>query len=157
MGIEWSEEPDPQDCERVKKLVSNTGVFSQDEIECAGELVSDTLSGREVYYFLFARYGDSLAGYSCYGEVPLTESGFDLYWIAVDPSSKGTGLAAEILDKTEDAVRKRGGTHLYAETSSTPHYEAARRFYLKNGFIEAARLKDFYKKGDDKVIYSKAL
>src|SRR3989339_2048844 len=55
MGIEWSEEPDPQDCKRVKELVSYTGVFSQAEIDCAGELVSDTLSGREIYYFLFAR------------------------------------------------------------------------------------------------------
>ena len=157
MGIEWSEEPDPQDCKRVKELVSYTGVFSQAEIDCAGELVSDTLSGREIYYFLFARQEGRLAGYSCFGEVPLTESGFDLYWIAVDPSSKGTGLAAEILRRTEESARNRSGTYLYAETSSTPQYEAARRFYLKNGFVEAARLKDFYKKGDDKVIYSKAL
>ncbi len=158
MDIVWSETPDAADCERVKALVSSTGVFSPSEIEVAGELVCDCLYKNEDYSFVFARKDkDDLAGYSCYGPVPLTESGYDLYWIAVNPSSSGKGLAKEVLARTEKSIVRAGGTHLYAETSSTPAYEAARRFYLKNGFTEAARLEDFYKKGDAKIIYSKRL
>jgi len=38
------------------------------------------------------------------------------------------------------------------ETSSLPHYELTRRFYLKHGYEQAAVLRDFYSDGDDMVI-----
>ena len=43
------------------------------------------------------------------------------------------------------------------ETSGRPDYEATRRFYRAAGFTEAGRVPDFYKPGDDCVVYYKAL
>jgi hypothetical protein len=43
------------------------------------------------------------------------------------------------------------------ETSSLPPYEPARRFYLKCGYGEVARIPDFYGPGDARVIFTKGL
>ena len=45
---------------------------------------------------------------------------------------------------------------IIAETSSQPKYDKARLFYERLGFMEAARIRDFYRVGDDKIIYIKA-
>jgi ribosomal protein S18 acetylase RimI-like enzyme len=46
---------------------------------------------------------------------------------------------------------------MYAETSGRPQYEPTRAFYERMGYQVAARLKDFYAPGDDKVIFARRL
>ena len=41
--------------------------------------------------------------------------------------------------------------------SSRADYEPTRAFYLRVGYVEEARLRDFYARGDDKVFYVKRL
>jgi hypothetical protein len=41
------------------------------------------------------------------------------------------------------------------ETSSQGGYERTRRFYDQAGYVEEARLRDFYKPGDDRITYVK--
>jgi ribosomal protein S18 acetylase RimI-like enzyme len=43
------------------------------------------------------------------------------------------------------------------ETSSSEDYNGTRDFYLRLGYKEAARIKDYYKDGEDKVVYEKRL
>lgn len=153
-----SEIPQDADVQAVMELVKKAGVFSDTEIAVAGDLVADALSGEDEYFFVFYRAPDrNLAGYSCYGPVCLTKSAYDLYWIAVDPAYRGTGLAEKILKLTHERIAQSGGDQVYAETSSLPHYEPARKFYLKKGYSELVRMKNFYKPGDDKVVYRKDL
>jgi GNAT superfamily N-acetyltransferase len=71
----------------------------------------------------------------------------------VDPAHRGSGLAEKILKLSHQRIQEVGGTQIYAETSSLPPYEPARKFYLKQGYTELVRMKDFYKPGDDKVVY----
>ncbi len=145
----------------VQKLVTDTGFFRPDEIDIAVELVEDVLRQGEGsgYRFLFADSpaGDSLAGYACYGRVPATRSGFDLYWIAVAPSAQRQGLGSRLLSATEVACRAEGGERLYADTSGRPDYAPTRAFYHRSGFVVAAVFPDFYADGDDKVVFSKLL
>ncbi|MBU6235805.1 MAG: GNAT family N-acetyltransferase [Alphaproteobacteria bacterium] len=151
-----SEIPLDADVQAVMALVTKAGVFSDTEIAVAGDLVADALSGEDEYYFVFYHAPDrSLAGYSCYGPICLTKSAYDLYWIAVDPAYRGTGLAEKILKLSHERIAKSGGDQVYAETSSLPYYEPARKFYLKQGYTELVRMKDFYKPGDDKVVFRK--
>lgn len=151
-----SEIPTDADVQAVMMLVKEAGVFSDVEIAVAGDLVADAIAGEDEYFFVFYRTPDArLAGYSCYGPVCLTKSAYDLYWIAVDPAYRGSGLAEKILKLTHERIAKAGGDQVYAETSSLPHYEAARKFYLKQGYAELVRMKNFYKPGDDKVVYRK--
>jgi hypothetical protein len=54
-------------------------------------------------------------------------------------------------------LREQGCGLLIAETSSTPKYDRTRLFYEKKGFLRLAQIKDYYRAGDDLVIYGKYL
>jgi ribosomal protein S18 acetylase RimI-like enzyme len=151
--VSWRDQPEPVDIARVRQLVVETGVFSDEEARVAAELVETTLSGAETYQFLFADDGDALAGYTCFDRIPLSAVSFDLYWIVVKPGLARSGLGRELLHRTANLVRAQGGLQIFAETSSRPPYAPARAFYARCGFTEAARLADFYDRGDDKLVY----
>lgn len=157
--LRWDETPTLADVESVRAITYSTNVFSPEEVRIAGELVHECVTGQDPdYAFVFARTRNKrLAGYACFGEIPLTKGRYDLYWIAIAPALQGKGLGAALMARVETRVRNSGGHILYADTSGRADYAPARRFYEELGFIEEARLKDFYKPGDDKVIYSKRL
>ncbi|MGQ9629941.1 MAG: GNAT family N-acetyltransferase [bacterium] len=98
---------------------------------------------------------DRPLGYVCYGPTPLTDGVYDLYWIVVAPKHQGKGIGGELLRYVEEKVGERGARMLLVETSSQPKYRGARAFYEGRGFVEVARVTDFYSIGDDKIIYRK--
>jgi hypothetical protein len=61
------------------------------------------------------------------------------------------------MNRCEVAIRQRGGWQITLETSSTPLYEKTRKFHMKCGYKEIARIPDFYDRGDDMVIFFKKL
>ncbi len=145
------------DPEKIRELVAQVKVFNEIEVQTAQELVEEALLDPAAYSFIFARENDRIVGYTCFSEIPLTNKRYDLYWIAVAKDQQGKGLSSQLIHMTEQKVKEEGGKALYAETSGTSDYEAARHFYFKVGYTEVARLKDFYRDGDDKVIYGKFL
>ena len=94
-------------------------------------------------------------GYACYGPIALTAASYDLFWIAVDQAFQGQKIGKILLEKSEQLIRQAGGRQVYIETSNRGQYASTRGFYLRCGYREAAVLKDFYDRGDDKVIYEK--
>ena len=144
---------DASDPPRLRALVEATGVFSAEEARVAAELAETTLDGSETYRWLIAEADGELIGYTCFDRIPLSKVAFDLYWIAVSPTARGTGLAAELMQRTTKFIHAKRGTQVFAETSSREPYAAARKFYLKAGFEQVARFEDFYEAGDDKVTY----
>jgi ribosomal protein S18 acetylase RimI-like enzyme len=152
-GIRWRRIVDAADPPKIRALVQATGVFTAEEVRVAGELAETTVAGTETYRFLIAERGGEILGYTCFDRIPLSKVSFDLYWIAIAPSERGTGLAHELMSRTSAFIKSKRGTQIYAETSSKDSYAAARAFYLKSGFEQAARLEDFYEPGDSKIIY----
>lgn len=152
-------QPQMEDIESVRRLISSTGFFSEEETVVAGELVEEALAKGEAsgYYFIFAGADGELVGYCCFGPVPLTRESFDLYWIAVAPERQGSGLGRCLMAAAEDAIGKRGGTRVYADTSSREQYLTTRSFYEACGYRQAALLPDFYAPGDGKIIYCRKL
>jgi RimJ/RimL family protein N-acetyltransferase len=51
----------------------------------------------------------------------------------------------------------RGERILLVETSGLPEFERTRAFYAKHGYEEEARIREFYRAGEDKVVFRKAL
>jgi ribosomal protein S18 acetylase RimI-like enzyme len=151
------DEVQKSDVAKIMQLVKEVGVFSEEEIEVSGKLIADALNGED-YHFLFLRNnaGDIIA-YSCFGEICMAKGRFDLYWLAVSKKWQGRKLASLILQKSEERIRAIGGKKLYAETSSLPEYSPARSFYIKYGFAQVAEINDFYKDGDNKVIFGKEM
>jgi GNAT superfamily N-acetyltransferase len=153
------DEPSAGDCAAVRALTSATGFFSDEEVTVAVELVEARLAQglASGYRFLFADGDDGLDGYVCYGPIALTQSSFDLYWIAVRPAAQRTGLGRRLMQAAEAEARALGATAMYVETSSRPQYEPTRAFYRRIGYRAAAELPDFYGPGDGQVIFAKRL
>lgn len=145
------------DRDAVRRLVESTEVFSATEADVAVELVDERLAHGEAseYYFVFAELDGRVVGYTCYGPIPLTASGFDLYWIAVDKSLHGRKIGRALLEESEKLIKQMGGRKVYIETSNRGQYAPTRGFYLRCGYIQAALLPEFYGPGDDKVIYAR--
>ena len=153
---------EPRDRPFIEKMVISSGNFNDIEVATALELVDEALNRGEESGYLFAvlEYGKKdrvVLGYACYGPVPLTQGAFDLYWIVVDPASQGKGFGRHLLEYVEADVLRRSGRMILIETSSQESYGATVRFYERSGYHLAARIRNFYRVGDDKLIYQKEL
>ncbi len=95
------------------------------------------------------------AGFAYYAPASMTDRGWYLYWIAVAKPIQVRGIGSRLLQAVEEDIDEKGGRVLWIETSSLPHYDPTRRFYLKHGYIQASRLADFYADGDDLVVFQK--
>jgi GNAT superfamily N-acetyltransferase len=148
----------PRDRERVLGLVKETGMFTEAEVAVAEELIDIYLNDpRQKDYSVVVVENErgEPAGYMTWGPTPLAEDAYDLYWMAVSPAEQGRGYGQRLVRWLEDEVKARRGRLVIVETSSQPKYLPTREFYLKLGYAEVARVPDFYRPGDDRVIYTK--
>lgn len=67
------------------------------------------------------------------------------------------GIGKSLLAKTEGLIGTQGGRLIYIDTSSRDQYRETRMFYSRCGHRKEAFVKDFYKLGDSKIIYVKAI
>ena len=152
---------EPGDRPRIAEIVVSSGNFNDVEIATALELVDEALAEGEKSGYLIVVLEDGenpvVKGYACYGPTPLTQGVYDLYWIAVDPAEQGKGFGQRLLKYVEQDVVKRGGRMLLIETSSHETYGATIRFYERSGYELVARIKNFYRIGDAKLVFSKEL
>ena len=150
----------PEDGQAVREIVTSTGFFSEQETDVAEELVLERLVRGEQsgYLFVFADAPDGRTlGYACYGPTPCTARTFDLYWIAVHGAMRGLGLGRRVLGEVEERLRDRGGGKLIAETSSREQYAPTRSFYLSCGFVQEARIADYYAPGEDILYFTRVV
>lgn len=138
-------------------LLANRPIFSDEECRIAVEMIREALAepdAEDPYQFLVAEAAGRVVGYACFGTIALTQGTFDLYWIAVDPGHQKAGVGKKLLEAVEREVARQGGRLIVVETSSRKDYDATRRFYERTMAYETAcRIRDFYRKGDDKVVY----
>jgi ribosomal protein S18 acetylase RimI-like enzyme len=101
--------------------------------------------------------GDRVLGYACFGATPMTAAAYDLYWLVVAEAARGRGIGAALCAAVADELKERGGRVIRVETSSLEGQGGARRFYEKVGFRLAGAIADFYRDGDDLLVFSKVL
>src|SRR5881392_1729268 len=147
----------------VFRILENAGNFTPDEVATALELIDEWLElGEHSGYLTYVLESQSEAvsevlGYACFGPTPLTESTYDLYWIAVDKSKHRAGVGKRLLKFAEEEIVRRGGKMLLVETSSQETYGGTIQFYEKTGYVLVGKIKEYYKPGDDKMIFIKKL
>jgi ribosomal protein S18 acetylase RimI-like enzyme len=148
-----------RDREPLLALVRAQDNFNAQEQAVAMEVIDEALDPAKNDYsvLIAATETDAVAGFLCYGEIPLTDLRYDLYWIAVDPDKGRQGVGSLLLAAMEARLGKQGPARVYVDTSSTPGYQRARDFYEKNGYAAICILKDFYRDNDDRIIYLKKL
>ncbi len=87
----------------------------------------------------------------------MTESTYNLYLIAVHKDIQGTGIGGQLMRHVEHLLQSHGKRILIVETSGMPEFELTRAFYEKCGYHREAVIRDFYREGDDKVVFWKKL
>src|SRR4030065_2483117 len=141
-------------------VLIKTRSFTSAEIDVAMELIDLVLKDpiqNDYQIYCMVDDQDQAIGYICYGPTPMTQGTFDLYWIAVDPDFQKQGVGSNLLDFLRKGVNKLKGRMILADTSSIPQYERTKKFYLKNGFQEVARIPDYYHPGNDRMTFCKKL
>jgi len=142
---------------RLEQLTRATGLFREEEVATAVELLDECLAGDDDYRFVGAFDGVQLVGYACWGPTPGTEATHDLYWIVVDRQRQGAGVGTQLLGEVEQRLMADGCRLVVVETSSRTDYAPTRGFYEARGYTRTATIPEYYAPGDDLVVFTKDL
>jgi ribosomal protein S18 acetylase RimI-like enzyme len=149
----------PTDSPTLIELAAATGVFKPHEIRALGEVLDDYHEANHAQghrSITFEQAGQIL-GFAYYAPAAMTDRSWYLYWIAVTKHTQARGIGGKLLRHVEDDIRATNGRILFIETSSLPHYDLTRKFYVKHHYEQATVLPDFYADGDNLVVFSKRL
>lgn len=150
----------PTDTPVLLTLAEGTGVFKPLEIKALHEVLDDyhavTRAAHGHRAVALEQEGQVL-GFAYYTPDAMTERTWSLWWIAVSRVLQARGLGTDLLRYLEADAREAGARVLFIDTSSLPHYDPTRRFYLKHGYEITGVLRDYYADGDDKVVFRKRL
>src|SRR3954469_13258822 len=99
----------------VFRILENAGNFTPGEVAIALELIDEWLElGEHSGYLTYVLEsagdeGSEVLGYVSFGPTPLTESTYDLYWIAVDKSKHRGGVGKRVVKNTQGGNGGGGG------------------------------------------------
>jgi ribosomal protein S18 acetylase RimI-like enzyme len=148
----------PGDAAGLIELAVTSGLFPPDGTEELAGVLAGYLDGSlGPDHFWVTDDESGPVGVAYYAPERMTEGTWNLYMIAVRPDRQRQGRGAALLRHVEQALTARGGRLLLVETSGLASFERTRAFYRKCGYDEEARIRDFYKAGEDKVVFRKAL
>ena len=148
----------PNDTSALLALAKATGLFESNQIEELAQMLSqhfnDEADSQGVW---FTDDDNEPVGVAYVAPERMTEGTWNLYLIAIHPDRQRQGRGAALLRHVEKMLAERGERVLLVETSGLEHFEYVRTFYRKIGYDEEARIREFYKAGDDKIIFRKGL
>ena len=150
----------PADTPTLLILAKETGVFKPMEIQALQEVLDDYHESdqQQGHVSVSCEENGEIIGFAYYAPASMTERSWYLYWIAVHKGTQARGVGSKLMKYLEEDIRRRQpGAILFIETSSMPHYELTRKFYLKHGYDQEAILRDYYAPGDSMVVFRKVL
>jgi ribosomal protein S18 acetylase RimI-like enzyme len=143
------------DINDLKKIVDSSELFPSEYLD---EMISDYFNNKETQD-IWCTYIDKnkpiAVGY-CVPE-KLTDGTYNLLAIGVSKDFQRKGVASEMMKYIEQLLKKSNGRILIVETSTDDAQFGARTFYQKIGYTKAAVIKDFWKDGEDKIVFWKRL
>lgn len=141
----------------LMRILRATPELKPSEVAVAEEVIDSYLQLPNSYRISIPEVDSETAGYVCYGQTPLTQSTWDIYWLVVAHEKQGQGIGGALMRYAEKDITDGRGKLITIETSSQPLYEKTRRFYASHGYETVCRIADFYAPGDDKIILQKRL
>jgi ribosomal protein S18 acetylase RimI-like enzyme len=146
----------PEDRDAIGEIARRAGVFTEEEEASVFELFDAHLHSSDSGYEWFtARAGQRVVGFACYGPTPLALGAYDLYWICTDREVQGQGVGRALFSALDSEIRVRKGRLLMIWTSGGKDYLPASKFYERMGCELSARIRDYYKPGEDLIVYVK--
>jgi ribosomal protein S18 acetylase RimI-like enzyme len=142
-------------------LAQSSGLFQPDQLEEVREMLAEYFGGNnsnsDHFWITDEDDTDEPVGVAYCAPEQMTDGTWNLQLIAVRPDRQGQGRGAALVRYVEDTLTARLARVLLVETSGLESFERTRAFYRKCGYDEEARIRDFYREGEDKIVYRKAL
>jgi len=143
------------DLNGLKNVVDSSELFPSEYLE---DMMSDYFNNPETQDIWFTYIDDDIQvaiGY-CVPE-KLTDGTYNLLAIGVSQDSQRKGIASQMMNYIEQLLKQNAGRILIVETSSDDAQMGARNFYKEIGYAQVAVIKDFWKDGEDKIVFWKRL
>jgi ribosomal protein S18 acetylase RimI-like enzyme len=144
----------PADMDGLKGVITATGLFPPDMLD---GMVAAHFAGDAPDEIWLTDDQDGPAAIAYCAPERMTAGTWNLYLIAVHPDRQRSGHGAALVRQVEALLAARGAHLLLVETSGLPDFAHTRAFYARCGYEQEARIRDFYRAGEDKVVFRKAL
>lgn len=155
MTIELTIRPaERRDIAAIQSVAENAELFPPEMLE---DMMSGYLDRTSNDLWLVAVTANRLVGFGFCEPERMTSGTWNLLAIGILDDCRGRGIGAEMMRHLEDRLRAAGERILIVETLGTPVFERTRSFYRMNGYMEEARIREFYEPGGGKVVYCKHL
>lgn len=143
-----------QDIETIRQIARDTNLFPPEMLE---DMIAGYLDRSSEDIWFVGELGDRVITFGFCEPARMTDGTWNLLAIGVDPALQGQGHGAKMMSYLEHQLSKTSQRVLIVETMGTPELAKTREFYLKNGYKEEARIREFYEAGADKLVYWKHL
>ena len=143
------------DVDELKIVLDSCELFPSEYLD---EMISDYFNNAETedHWFTFLIDEKPVAIGYCIPE-KLTEGTYNLLAIGVSQNAQRKGVASAMMEYIEQQLKQNNGRLLLVETSSDEAQIAARKLYQKIGYKQVAVIDDFWKEGEDKIVFLKQL
>jgi ribosomal protein S18 acetylase RimI-like enzyme len=143
------------DTDGLKKVVDSSELFPSEYLD---EMISDYFNNPDTQdiWFTYIDNNKQVAIGYCVPE-KLTDGTYNLLAIGVSQDIQRKGIASQMMNYIEQLLKQKDGRILIVETSSDDAQIGARNFYQKIGYTQAAVIMDFWKDGEDKIVFWKKL
>lgn len=139
-----------EDIPALEDVLNQTGLFPAEMLQPMAE---PWLSGIAGHRWMVALYHENPIGFAYVEAERMTEGTFNLLAIAVKPEAQARGVGTALVSDLMQRLRNEGGRVLLVETSSLDEFAKTRSFYEGQAFTKEARIRDFYRNGEDKIVY----
>ena len=143
------------DVPALQRVLDETELFPSERVPDFIRPFLREPTGNELW--LTCEEADVPIGFAYAKAEELTDGTWNMLAIAVAPNRHRSGAGSAPVSTLEAILRDRSQRILIAETSGLPEFEKARNFYRRNGYSEEARIRDFWGRGDDKIVFWKEI
>ena len=142
------------DCDVIASIADATELFPG---ETLGEMIAGYLAETSGDIWLVAAANEEVVGFAFCEPERLTNGTWNMLAIGVRPEVQSRGVGAALTRHLEGVLRDAGHRILIVETIGTAEYARTQAFYLANGYVEEARIREFWDVGADKLVFWKHL
>lgn len=139
--------------------IASSNLFPPDELDWLDVMLTNYFADKpsDDQFWITADTDSGSVGAAYTAPERMTDGTWNTYLIAVHADYQGQGCGSALMQYIEQTLAERGARVLLVETSGVDSFAKTRDFYHKIGYDEEARIREFYKAGDDKIIFRKAL
>jgi len=144
-----------EDLEHLKSVLDSIELFPSEMLDDMISDYFDNPDSQDIWFTAIENNEPVSIGY-CAPE-KLTEGTFNLYAIGVRSDIQGKGIGSKMMRYLEHKLKEEGHRILIVDTSGTDEFQLTRKFYENLNYNKEATIRDFWKEGDDKIVFWKKL